>query len=149
MANAACLSDGDHRHLRTRILTDATRYLPALGRLLIAIIFIMSGINKLPDPAGAQAYISAAGLPLPTLAYWVAVVVELGGGLLLLAGYQARWAALVLAVFSVAAALGFHAKFGDQNQTIHFLKNLAIAGGLLQIAHFGAGVLSVDDARRR
>ncbi|GGC62326.1 DoxX family protein [Chelatococcus reniformis] len=129
-------------------MTDATRYLPALGRLLIAIIFIMSGIRKLLGPDGTEAYIAAAGMPLPTLAYWIAVVVELGGGLLLLVGYQTRWAALVLAVFSAAAAIGFHAKFGDQNQMIHFLKNLAIAGGLLQIVHFGGGAFSADAARR-
>jgi putative oxidoreductase len=72
------------------------------------------------------------------------VVVELGAGALLLAGYRTRLAALVLAVFSIAAALGFHHDFADQNQMIHFLKNVAIAGGLLEVAAFGAGPLSID-----
>jgi len=85
-----------------------------------------------------------AGLPLATLGYAAAVIVELGGGLLLLAGYQTRIVASVLAVFSIITALVFHHAFGDQNQMIHFMKNLAMAGGLLQVASFGAGAFSLD-----
>jgi putative oxidoreductase len=81
---------------------------------------------------------------VPPLAYAIAVLVELGGGLLLIAGYQARSVALVLAVFSVAAAVAFHNNFADQNQMIHFLKNVMMAGGLLQIVAFGAGAISLD-----
>jgi putative oxidoreductase len=77
----------------------------------------------------------------------VGCVVEIGGGLLLLIGFQAKPVALVLALFSVGAALLFHNNFADQNQAIHFVKNLAIAGGLLQVAVAGAGRLSLD-ARR-
>ncbi len=121
-----------------------TRYLPALGRLLIALIFVMSGFGKLADPAGTKAYIVSAGLPFPDLAYFIAIAVELGGGLLLIVGYQTRIAATVLAVFTVVAAIGFHLDFADQDQMIHFMKNLAIAGGLLQVAAFGAGALSLD-----
>jgi len=120
------------------------RYLPALGRLLIAAIFLLSGLNKIASPDATQAYIASAGLPAPFLAYLVAVVVEVGGGILLLIGYQARLAALVLALFTIAAAFGFHHKFGDQNQFIHFFKNLAMAGGLLQVVAFGAGAFSID-----
>jgi putative oxidoreductase len=86
---------------------------------------------------------------VPPLAYAIAVLVELGGGLLLIAGYQACSVALVLAVFSLAAAVSFHSKFADQNQMIHFLKNVMMAGGLLQIAAFGAGALSLDDRLAR
>jgi putative oxidoreductase len=75
----------------------------------------------------------------------VAVAVELGGGLLLVAGYQARLVAIVLALFSLATALSFHSNFAEQNQMIHFLKNVMMAGGLLQIAAFGAGALSLDN----
>jgi putative oxidoreductase len=78
------------------------------------------------------------------LAYAIAVLVELGGGLLLIAGYQARSVALALAVFSIAAAVSFHNNFADQNQMIHFLKNVMMAGGLLQIFAFGAGAISLD-----
>lgn len=128
--------------------TDAlTRYVPLLGRLLLAAIFLISGFGKLTSAEGTIGYIAAAGLPAPQLAYAVALLVELGGGLLLVLGYQTRLAALALAVFTLATAFGFHANFADQNQMIHFLKNIAITGGLLQVVAFGAGGLSFD--RRR
>ena len=123
----------------------ATRYLPFIGRLLIGLPFAMSGLGKLAAYGATTGMISAAGLPLPPLAYAVAVAVELGGGLLLVAGYRARSVALVLAVFSLAAAVSFHNNFADQNQMIHFLKDVMLAGGLLQIAAFGAGALSLDN----
>lgn len=125
-------------------MNTANRYLPAAGRILIAAIFLISGLGKVAAPEATIGYISAVGLPLPEVAYAIAVVVEIAGGLLLIAGYQTRAVALALAGFSVAAAIGFHADFGDQNQTIHFLKNLAIAGGLLQVAAFGAGHVGID-----
>lgn len=115
-----------------------------VGRLLLAIIFISSGVEKLADPSGTVDYIAAANLPLPWVAYAIAVLAELGGGLLLVLGYQTRMAALVLAVFTLASAIGFHMEFADQNQMIHFMKNLAITGGLLQVAAFGAGAFSLD-----
>ena len=114
-----------------------TSYVPAIGRLLIAVIFLLSGVGKVFAPGGTQAYIAAAGLPLPLLAYLIAVVVEVGGGLLLVLGYQTRAVAAVLIVFTIAAALGFHHNFAEQNQMIHFLKNIAIAGGLLQVVGIG------------
>lgn len=123
---------------------DATRYLPFLGRLLIGLPFAMSGLGKLAAYGPTTAKIAAVGLPLPPLAYAIAVVLELGGGLLLIAGYQARLVAMALALFSLATAVSFHSNFADQNQMIHFLKNVMMAGGLLQIAAFGAGALSLD-----
>ncbi len=124
-----------------------TSYVPAIGRLLIAVIFLLSGVGKVFAPGGTQAYIAAAGLPLPVVAYLIAVIVEIGGGVLLVLGYQTRVVAAILVVFTVAAALGFHNNFAEQNQMIHFLKNIAIAGGLLQVVAFGAGGFSLD-ARR-
>jgi putative oxidoreductase len=118
------------------------------GRFLLAILFILSGLSKLGTAAATQAYIAKAGLPLPVLAYVVAVAVELGAGLMLLVGYKTRVAALALAVFTLAAAVFFHNQFGDRNQFIHFMKNLAICGGLLQLYVFGAGGLSIDDRRQ-
>jgi putative oxidoreductase len=128
---------------------DATRYLPFLGRLLLGLPFAMSGFGKLAAYGKTTAMIAAAGLPVPPLAYAVAVIVELGGGLLLVAGYQVRAAALVLAVFSIAAASSFHNNFADQNQMIHFLKDVMMAGGLLQITAFGAGAFSLDNRLSR
>jgi putative oxidoreductase len=126
---------------------NAQSALPLVGRVLLAVIFILSGLSKLAAPAGTQAYIASVGVPLPLVAYAVSIVVELGGGLLLLVGYRTRFAAAVLAIFTVAAALLFHLAFGDQNQFIHFMKNLAITGGLLQVVAFGAGSFSFDKRR--
>ena len=117
------------------------------GRVLIAAIFILSGASKLADPAGTIGYIASAGLPLPQLAFAGAAAVELLGGLALVVGYRTRLVALVLAIFSILAALSFHSALADQNQFIHFFKNIAMAGGLLQIVAFGGGGLSLD-ARR-
>jgi putative oxidoreductase len=120
------------------------RYLPALGRLLMALLFILAGFNKVMGPEATQGYIASAGLPMPLVAYYVAVIVELGGGILLLLGYQTRLVALVLAIFTIATALAFHTKLGDQAQFVNFFKNVAITGGFLQIVAFGAGALSLD-----
>jgi len=126
---------------------SATRYLPFVGRLLIGLPFAMSGLGKLAAYGATTGMISAAGLPVPPLAFAVAVAVELGGGLLLIAGYHTRLVAGVLAAFTLAAAISFHNNFADQNQMINFLKNVMMAGGLLQIVAFGAGALSVDNRR--
>jgi len=116
----------------------------ALGRFLIAALFLISGLAKIATPALTQGYIASAGLPFPLLAYLVAIVVEIGGGVLLILGYQSRIVASVMAVYTVAAALGFHRDFADQNAMAHFLKNLSITGGLLQIVALGAGTFSID-----
>jgi putative oxidoreductase len=127
---------------------NATRYLPFAGRLLIGLPFAMSGLGKLGAYGLTTGMIGAAGLPLPPLAFAVAVAVELGGGILLIAGFRTRLVAAALVLFSLATAVSFHSNFADQNQMIHFLKNVMIAGGLLQIAAFGAGALSIDNRAR-
>lgn len=113
--------------------------LATAGRALIAGLFLFSGLGKLAAPDATIAYIAAAGLPFPTVAYAGAVAVEVIGAALLLIGYRVQLVALLLAGFSIAAAIGFHAAIGDQNQLIHFLKNVAIAGGLLQVAALSPG----------
>lgn len=138
------MSLGTSQTWKAKPMTSITRTAPLVGRLLIAAIFLLSAFGKIAAPAATQGYIAAAGLPVPLVAYLIAVVIELGGGALLVVGYQTRLAALGLAVFTVAAAFGFHHAFADQNQMIHFLKNVAIAGGLLQVVAFGAGALSLD-----
>jgi putative oxidoreductase len=126
------------------IVMEGNKYVPLLGRIFLGVPFLMSGLGKLGAYAGTVGYISAVGLPVAPLAFIVAVAIEVGGGLLLLSGYRVRLASLVMAVFSLATAFFFHRNFGDQNQMIHFLKNVMIAGGLLQIAYFGAGAWSLD-----
>lgn len=118
--------------------------LAAAGRVLIAAIFVLSGIGKIANPDATIGYIASAGLPFAPAALIAAALIEIGGGLALIAGFRTRFVALVLAGFSVVAALAFHAHFADQNQFIHFLKNIAMAGGLLQVAAFGSGRIGLD-----
>ena len=115
-----------------------------VGRVLIGVLFLMSGLSKLAAPAAIQGYIASVGLPAPVVAYAVAVAVEVLGSLLLIAGVGARFVAAAMTVFTLATALAFHNNFADQNQMIHFMKNLMIMGGLLQVAAFGAGRFSLD-----
>ncbi|QTG16956.1 DoxX family protein (plasmid) [Agrobacterium tumefaciens] len=126
-----------------------SNFFAAAGRLLLAIIFIYSGLGKVTSPEVVQGAIASVGLPVPLLSYVLATFVELAGGILLLVGYQTRIVSLVLVVFTQATAWLFHSNFADQNQLIHFLKNVAIAGGLLQVAAFGAGSFSLDARRLR
>jgi putative oxidoreductase len=130
-------------------MEQSNRYLPLLGRVMIGAPFIMSGLGKLMAHDATVAYIGSVGLPLPQLAWVIALLVEIGGGALLISGFRARLVALVMALFALATALSFHRNFADQNQMIHFLKNVMLAGGLLQIVYFGAGPLSIDASRQK
>jgi putative oxidoreductase len=118
-----------------------------LGRLLLSVIFVLSGFQKLAEFNGTVAFMGSEGLPFPLIAAVVAIVVECVGGILLIVGYQTRLTGIVLAVWCIATALVAHRDFGNGDQMIHFLKNVAMAGGLLQLAAFGAGAWSLD-ARR-
>lgn len=118
--------------------------LALLARVLISFIFILSGFSKLGDPAGTIAYIQMVGLPFATLAYVGAVATEVIGGIAILVGFHTRLVALGIAGFSIATALVFHSQLSDLNQFVHFFKNVAMAGGLLQITAFGAGGFSID-----
>jgi len=120
---------------------------PLVGRTMISTIFVLSGLSKIAAPAMTIGYIQSVGLPLPSIAFALSAFVEIVGGLALLLGFRTRIVAAVLALFSIATALVFHSALGDQNQFIHFFKNVAMAGGLLQIVAFGGGRLSLD-ARR-
>ena len=126
-------------------MLNKTPYIGAVGRLLIAALFLISGLGKIAMPALTLGFIASVGLPFPLLAYLVAIVIEVGGGILLILGYQSRIVAGVMAAFTVAAALGFHRDFADQNAMAHFLKNISITGGLLQIVALGAGTFSLDN----
>ena len=119
------------------------------GRLLLASLFLPAGIGKLTGFAGTIAYISSAGLPMPALAAAAALIVEIGGGAALIAGAGTRIAALVLALFTLVASFVFHAYWAvpaDQQYVMQllFFKNIAVAGGLLTLAAWGAGTWSID-----
>lgn len=118
------------------------------GRLLLAMLFVLSGWSKVMDPAGTIHEINAVGLPLPQLGLVSAICVELGGSAALIVGYKTRLAAALVAGFSFATAVLFHNHWADPDQYLHFFKDVAIAGGLLQVFAFGPGLWSFD-ARRR
>jgi putative oxidoreductase len=130
-------------------MEKSNRYLPLLGRVLIGAPFILSGLGKLMAHDATVGHISSVGLVFPQLAWLIAMTVEMGGGALLVVGYRARPVALVVALFALATAIFFHRNFADQNQMIHFLKNVMIVGGLLQIVYFGAGPMSIDATRKQ
>lgn len=124
------------------------------GRLLMAVLFLPAGIGKLTGFAGTVGYISSVGLPMPQLAAVVALLVEIVGGAALVVGFGTRIAAVVLAVFTLVASVFFHAFWAvpaDQQMIAQllFYKNIAVIGGLLTIAAWGAGAWSVDARRGR
>ncbi len=112
------------------------------GRVLLAAIFLLAGLSKITGYEGTQAYMASAGVPGVLLP--LVILLEVGGALALIAGFQTRLAALALAGFSLAAAALFHNKLGDQMQFVLFFKNVAIAGGFLIVAVHGADAWSLD-----
>jgi putative oxidoreductase len=115
-----------------------------IGRVLLATIFVFSGIGKIMAPAATMAYIASSGLPFAPVGFAIAVAVELGGGLALVFGFQTRIVAAILAAFSIVTALAFHNNLADQNQLINLLKNFAMAGGLLQVVAFYGNKVKAD-----
>lgn len=128
---------------------NVTNTAALVGRILLAIMFITSGFGKLTGFDGTVGYIASKHLPLPQVGAVIAILAELGGGLLLLVGFKARWAALALAIFTLAAGFLFHDFWNadaasKMMQSINFWKNVTIAGGMLTVFAFGPGRYSVD-----
>ena len=120
-----------------------------LGRIFLALLFVVSGIGKITGYAGTAAVMASKGLPLVDILLPLTIAVELGGGLLLALGWKARWAAAALFLFLIPTTLIFHQFWGIdpklvQMQKIHFLKNVAIMGGMLLVLAIGAGAWSID-----
>lgn len=126
-----------------------TNNVQLLGRVLMSAIFIFGGLAKLLAAAATQERFAQLGLPVPMLAWLIAVVVELGGGLALLLGVATRPVAAVLGLWCIATALVAHTNFADRNMQAHFMKNLAMAGGFAYVAVLGAGAFSIDGWRKR
>jgi len=123
-----------------------------IARVLIALIFVASGASKISGFEQTVGYIASKGLPLPALGAIAAIVVELAGGLMVIVGWRARWAAAAMILFTLAAAFIFHNFWGvpadaAQNQMIHFMKNISMAGGLLYVLIHGSGGWSLDSRK--
>jgi putative oxidoreductase len=130
-------------------MTNAVSALSALGRLLIAVIFVRAGINKLGSIAATSATMAGHGIPYPDILVWGAIAVEIGGGLLLILGLFTRSAALALFFYTLALALIFHAYWtatggAVRTESASFYGHLAMMGGMLYVAAFGAGQYSLD-----
>ena len=135
-------------------LSPGQNTLALIGRVLMAWLFIPAGWSKIFGFAGVAGYIASKGVPMPEVCAAIAIAAELGLGLLLLVGWQARWAALGLAIFVAVITPIFHNFWAvpeaqQMMQKMNFDKNLAIVGGLLAFAAFGAGRLSLDGRKRR
>ena len=128
-------------------------YGPLAGRTLLALIFLISGYHKIGGFSQVAAGMAAQGVPFAEAALVVSIIVEIGGGLMLIAGWKARWAAAAIFLWLIPVTLMFHAFWAAdaaqvQDQLNHFMKNLCIMGGMLYIMAFGAGPLSADNQRR-
>ena len=119
-------------------------YLPLVGRILLAVMFVASGVSKVLQPSMTEGYMAANGVPLVGLFLVLAILTEVGGGLSLVLGLLTRWGAAVLVIFIIPTTLIFHTQFSDQHQMIHFMKNVSIVGGLLMILANGPGEWSLD-----
>ena len=131
-------------------------YLPPLGRLCLSGLFVWAGFAKLMNPAGTGQYFASNGIPAPGLMVWIAILVELVGGLAILVGFKTRWVAAILVIWCLITGFAVHLAVAMQatdamvvgNNMVHFYKNLGLAGGLLYVLTFGAGALSVDNGIR-
>lgn len=127
-------------------------YGPLVGRVLLALIFIIAGFGKITGFEGTVGYMQAYNMPMTQILAVIAIIIELGGGIMIAVGWKARWAAGALFIFVLVASFVFHAFWtvpADQAQlqNIMFMKNLAIMGGMLYIIAYGSGPLSVDKNR--
>lgn len=134
------------------MFTNLQNPLSLIGRILLALLFVPAGFGKIAGFAGAAGYIASKGVPLPELAAAAAIGVELGLGLLLLIGWQTRWAALGIALFTLVITFIFHNFWAVPAEQVmmqqqNFFKNIAVIGGLLTVAAWGAGAWSVDAKR--
>ncbi|MBQ0798129.1 MAG: DoxX family protein [Porticoccaceae bacterium] len=132
------------------MMNTINSFAPLLGRILIAALFIPAGISKITGFAGTSGYMASKGLPMADVLLVLTIIIELGGGIMLLAGVRAKEVALIIFLFLIPVTVVFHGYWGIEDaaaqskEQIAFMKNIAIMGGLLFIAAFGAGKFAVD-----
>ena len=126
-------------------MQNSKTYLLPLARLLMCSLFLWDGVLQLRNPGGAVQYFASLGVPVPKVAIWISVPIHLLGGLAILVGFKARWAAAVLALFCLGTAFGVHLPAGDTENMVNFYKNLVMTGGFLYVMSFGAGAASFDE----
>ena len=115
-----------------------------IGRILYSLTFLLFGLGKIIGYSGSAGYMSSLGLPAPSLVVLLAIIIEVGGGLLMLVGYQTRIVSLGLGIYVLLSALIAHSQLGDPDHFLLFMKNMAIAGGSLAFFAFGGGAYSLD-----
>jgi putative oxidoreductase len=128
---------------------NTTNAVALAGRILLAALFVISGFNKIGGFEGIVGYIASKGLPMPQVLAALTVALELGGGILLVIGFKARWVALLFFLWLIPTTFIFHKFWGidaaqAQAQMTNFLKNVSIMGGMLLLFAFGPGAYSVD-----
>jgi putative oxidoreductase len=120
------------------------QYMSLVSRILLSVLFVLGGYGKITAIAATQGYMESKGIP--GILVYPTILLELGGGILIILGFQTRIVAALLAGFCVVSALIFHSDLGDQSQFILFLKNLGLAGGFLLLVQHGAGAVAIDKA---
>ncbi|MBI3344194.1 MAG: DoxX family protein [Gammaproteobacteria bacterium] len=129
------------------VCTPLNQYGPLVGRILLVLIFILSGYGKLTGWDGTLGFMASKGIPLTSLFLALTIAVELGGGLLIALGLYARWAALAIFLFLIPVTLIFHPFWSDPSQMNTFMKNIAIMGGMLYIMTYGSGPYSIKQEK--
>jgi putative oxidoreductase len=128
------------------VMSPIEKFAAPFGRLFIALIFVMSGLNKMGSYSGVVGWMEAMGVPGALLPLVIAL--EVLGGLAIIIGWKTRYAALLLSGFCLLSALVFHANFAEQNEMMHFMKNLALSGGFLFLVAHGGGNYALDNRAR-
>ena len=120
-----------------------------IGRILLALMFVLAGFSKIAGFAGTVGYIQSKGIPAASVLAVLTIILELGGGLAIVFGFQTRWAALLLGLFTLLVTVIFHNFWAvpeaqQMTQQLMFMKNISVAGGMFVLAAFGAGAFSID-----
>ena len=136
------------------MLNSARNPLALIGRILLALMFVLAGFSKIGGFAGTVGYMQAKGIPAASVLAVLTIILELGGGLALVFGFYTRWAALALGLFTLLVTFIFHNFWAQPEaqqmmQQLLFMKNISVAGGMFVLAAFGAGALSLDAKRGR